>query len=69
MAELMYLRGDTTLFTELYQVKTGVLIQIPQKTGKITDYCKTLKVMTSVINNADQTGLFFNLQPSKTHTF
>jgi hypothetical protein len=57
------------MFTELYQVRAGVLIHKLQKTGTITDYCKKLKAVTSVIYNADETGLFFNLQPSKTFTF
>jgi hypothetical protein len=39
------LRGETSLLTEVCQVRAGVLIQ---KTGKITDYCKKLKVVTSV---------------------
>jgi hypothetical protein len=42
------LRGDTTLLTEIYQVGAGMLIQKLQKTEKITDYCKKLKVMISV---------------------
>jgi hypothetical protein len=69
MAGSADLREDTTLFTELYQVRAAVLIQKLQKTGKITDHCKKLKVMTSVTNNADKTGLFFSQQPSKTLNF
>jgi hypothetical protein len=42
------LRTDITLLTEIYQVRAGVLIQKLKKTGKITDYCKKLKFMTSV---------------------
>jgi hypothetical protein len=34
MVGLTDLRGDTTLFTELYQVTEKVLIQKPQKTEK-----------------------------------
>jgi hypothetical protein len=42
------LTGDKTLFTEVYYVRTRVLIQEVWKTGKIKDYCKKLKIMTSV---------------------
>jgi hypothetical protein len=45
-----------------------VLIQKALKTGEMTDCCKLLKVMTSVIY-ADETGLFFSFQPSETLTF
>jgi hypothetical protein len=38
--------GSIDLFTEFYQMRTGVLIQ---KTGIIRDYCKERKVMTPVI--------------------
>jgi hypothetical protein len=37
--------------------------------GKIADCCKKLMVMASDKNNADETGLFFSLQPRKTLTF
>jgi hypothetical protein len=43
------LRGDTTLLTETYQVRAGVLIQKLYKTGKSTDCWKKLKVVTSVM--------------------
>jgi hypothetical protein len=42
------LRRDTTLLTEIYQVRAAVSIQKLQKTGKITNYCKKLKVMNAV---------------------
>jgi hypothetical protein len=42
-------KGDTKLLTQLCQVRTGVMIQKLQKTGKITDHCKILQVMTSVM--------------------
>jgi hypothetical protein len=41
--------GDTTLFTKLFQVRSQGLIQKLYKIPKITNYCKKLKVMTSVI--------------------
>jgi hypothetical protein len=64
------LGGDTTLFTELYQVRAGMLIQKLQRAEKITEYFKTLKVTTSMtLCNADETSLFFNLQSSKTSLF
>jgi hypothetical protein len=63
------LRGDMTLLTEIYQVRAGELIQKLQKTGKITDYCKKLKVMTSVTNNAHETGLFSVYNPAKPSLF
>jgi hypothetical protein len=39
---------ETALLTQVCQVRTEVLIQKLQKTGKITNYCKKLKVMTTV---------------------
>jgi hypothetical protein len=46
---------STTLFTELYQLRAGVLTQ---KTGKIIHYCKKLKVIYEYDLCADMTGLF-----------
>jgi hypothetical protein len=70
MAGLANPRGDSTLLAEIIRVRAGMLIQKLQKTEKIADYCKKLKVYDLCdINNADETGLFFSIQPSNTLTF
>jgi hypothetical protein len=57
------LRGSTTLCTEICQVRAGVLIEKLLLLQEIEgcDLCN--------INNAEEIGLFFSLQPSKTLTF
>jgi hypothetical protein len=49
---------DNTAYRE-YQKRAVVLIQTLQKTAKITNSCKKLKVVTSGIKNAHQMGYLY----------
>jgi hypothetical protein len=61
MVESTDLRGDATFFIQFLHVKTGLLIQKQQMTGRMTDCYKRLKNTTCDIYNPDDRGPFFNL--------
>jgi hypothetical protein len=69
VVEATDLRGDTMLFMELHKVRATMFVQILQKTGRITKYCKKLTVMTSDMYNVDGMNLFLSIQPRKTLIF
>jgi hypothetical protein len=68
-SRMIYLKGGTTLFTELCKMRTGLLIYKQEKAREMANYYKTLNLMTSVVHDDDQIGTFFSLQPTRIHTF